>query len=317
MRVLFAGTPAVAVPSLRATARAHEITAVLTGPDQPAGRGRSPRPSEVKRAALALGLRVLEADRLDAGVRDTVRALAPEILVVVAFGRIFRRSFLDLFPRGGVNVHPSLLPRHRGPSPVAAAILAGDRETGVSVQEIALAVDAGDLYARRVVPLAGDETTGSLTAALADVGAGLLAEVLAGIEAGTAATVPQEGEITHSRMAEKSDGVVDWNEPASVIERKVRAFDPWPRAVTSWQGKPLVLLHTRLPAGTVGAGAGPAAKAVAGTVLGPSPEGLLVQAGDAPLAVLRLQPAFGRPMDWRAFLNGHPGAVGSRLGGEA
>ncbi len=313
MRVLFAGTPGIAVPSLRAAARAHEVCAVLTGVDQPAGRGREVRPSEVKRAALEMGLRVIEADRLDAGVRETIRGLAPELLVVVAFGRIFRAAFLDLFPRGGVNVHPSLLPRYRGPSPIAAAILGGDRETGVSVQRIALEVDAGDLYAQRVVPLAGGETTGTLTPALADVGADLLAGVLAGIEAGTAKAVPQSGEVTRCRMTGKADGLVDWRESAALIERKVRAYDPWPRTTTAWAGRPLVLLHTRLPAGNVGTGTG----APPGTVLGPSPEGLLVRAGDGPLAVVRLQPAFGRPMDWRAFLNGHPGIVGSRLGGPA
>jgi methionyl-tRNA formyltransferase len=313
MRVLFAGTPGMAVPSLQATARAHEVLAVLTGRDQPAGRGRSARPSEVKQAALALGLRVIEADRLDAGVLETIRGLSPELLVVVAFGRIFRQPFLDLFPRGGVNVHPSLLPRYRGPSPIMAAILGGDRETGVSVQRIALEVDAGDVLARHVVSLAGDETTGSLTPALADVGAALLADVLAGIEAGTARAMPQAGEVTRCRLAEKADGLVDWGESAALIERKVRAYDPWPRATTAWEGRPLVLLHTRLPAGTVETGPG----APPGTVLGPSPDGLLVRAGDRPLAVVRLQPAFGRPMDWRAFLNGHPGIVGSRLGGPA
>ncbi len=169
MRILFAGTPGIAVPSLRVTAGQHQVCAVLTGRDRPAGRGRSPEASEVKKAALAIGLPVIEADRLDAGVRETIRRLAPDLLVVVAFGRIFRTGFLDLFPRGGVNVHPSLLPRYRGPSPITAAILAGDRETGVTVQRIALEVDAGDVYARRTVPLDGTETTGSLTPVLAEV----------------------------------------------------------------------------------------------------------------------------------------------------
>jgi len=122
------------------------------------GCGRSRGPSEVKKAALELGLRVLETERIDAGVRDAVRGLAPELLVVVAFGRIFRDSFLALFPRGGVNAHPSLLPRHRGPSPIPAAILAGDPETGVSIQRIAREVDAGDVYVQRKLALDGTET---------------------------------------------------------------------------------------------------------------------------------------------------------------
>jgi methionyl-tRNA formyltransferase len=313
MRILFAGTPGIAVPSLRETVRAHEVCAVLTAGDQPAGRGRGREPSEVKRAALELGLRVLEADLIDAGIREAIRGLAPELLVVVAFGRIFRRSFLDLFPRGGVNVHPSLLPRHRGPSPVPAAILAGDRETGVTVQRIALEVDAGEVYAQRALSLDGTETTGSLTQVLADLGAGLLGEVLASIEEGTASATPQVGVPTWSRLIAKDDGTVDWSDPAALIERKVRAYDPWPRASTSWEGRPLLLLHSHLPAGTVV----PVPGAAPGTVLGPSPEGLLVQAGDGPLALVRLLPAFGRPMDWRAFLNGHPGVAGARLGGSS
>jgi methionyl-tRNA formyltransferase len=267
----------------------------------------------VKEAALALGLRVLEADRIDAGIRDTVRELAPELLVVVAFGCIFRQSFLELFPRGGVNVHPSLLPRHRGPSPIASAILCGDRETGVTVQRIALAVDAGEVFAQRRVSLDGTETTGSLTTRLAGVGAELLGEVLAAIETGTAAPLRQAGAVTCCRLTAKEDGSVNWAEPAAVIERKVRAYDPWPRASTTWEGRPLLLLNTRLPAGTVV----PVPGAAPGTVLGPSHDGLLVQAGDGPLALVRVQPAFGRPMDWRAFLNGHPGVVGARLGGSS
>jgi methionyl-tRNA formyltransferase len=310
MRVLFAGTPEIAVPSLRETARRHDVCAVLTAPDRPTGRGRSRAASAVKRAALELGLRLIEADRLDAGVRTMVRDLAPELLVVAAYGRIFRQAFLDLFPRGGVNVHPSLLPRHRGPSPIAAAILSGDRETGVTVQRIALDVDAGDVYGRRTVALDGTETTGSLTAVLAEVGAELLGEVLASVEAGTARAVPQAGEVTRCRLTAKEDGAVDWTRPAAAIERMVRAYDPWPRASTTWENRQLLLLNTRLPAGTVGRpGAGP------GAVLGPSPDGLLVQAGDGPIALVRVQPSFGRPMDWRAFLNGHPGIAGARLGG--
>lgn len=319
MRVLFAGTPAIAVPSLRATARAHEVCAVLTAPDRPAGRGRAPAASETKRAARALGLRVIEAERIDAGVRDLVRSMAPELLVVAAYGRIFRRSFLEIFPRGGVNVHPSLLPRHRGPSPIAAAILAGDRRTGVTVQRIAIEVDAGDVYAQREVVLDGTETTGSLTETLGELGAAVLAEVLAAIEAGTARPVPQVGEATRCRLTVKEDGIVDWSEPAAAIERKVRAYDPWPRASTTWKGRPLLLLRTRVPAGTVVSVPRAAAsepRAAAGTVLGPSPEGLAVQAGDGPLAITHLQLAFGRPMEWRAFLNGHPGIVGAKLGGE-
>ena len=134
MKILFAGTPSLAVPSLEKIARAHRVTGVLTGPDKAEGRGRPSVPSPVKKAALALQLEVIQPARLDAAFIEQIRSLAPDLLVVVAYGRIFRETFLDLFPLGGVNLHPSLLPRFRGPSPVSAAILAGDTETGVTVQ---------------------------------------------------------------------------------------------------------------------------------------------------------------------------------------
>ncbi len=312
MRVLFAGTPGIAVPSLRQVASRHRLVAVLTGEDQQVGRGRHSEPSAVKRAALELGIPVIEADRLSQAVRDRVAADSPEILAVVAFGRIFRERFLALFPRGGVNLHPSLLPRHRGPSPISAAILAGDAETGVSVQGIALAVDAGPVYAQRRVPLDGTETTGTLTDTLAAIGAELLAETLDAIEAGTASAEPQEEAMASStRLLAREDGLVDWGAPAAAVERQVRACDPWPRAYTSWEGRQLLVLHSRLLAGTVER----TTTRAPGTVLGPSPEGLLVQAGDGPLAIQRLQLATRKPMDWRSFLNGYPGVVGARLGG--
>ena len=138
MRILFAGTPALAVPCLERISRAHDVAGVLTGRDQPSGRGRAPVPSPVKVKALSLGLRLFQPERLDALFLDEVRALKPDLLVVAAYGKIFRQVFLDIFPMGGVNVHPSLLPRHRGPSPISAAILAGDPEPGITIQRFAL-----------------------------------------------------------------------------------------------------------------------------------------------------------------------------------
>ncbi len=312
MRVLFAGTPGIAAPALHLVAERHQVVAVLTGKDQQVGRGRHSEPSAAKRAALELGLPVIEADRLDQAVRERVAARSPEILVVVAFGRIFRERFLALFPRGGVNLHPSLLPRHRGPSPISATILAGDPVTGVSIQGIALEVDAGPLYAQRTVALDGSETTGTLTERLASLGAGLLVETLDAIEAGRACPAAQDAAgASWTKLLAREDGQVDWSAPAASIERQVRAYDPWPRAYSSWEGRQLLLLHSRLPAGTVE----PTAARAPGTVLGPSPEGLLVQAGGGPLAIERLQLATRKPMDWRSFLNGYPGVVGARLGG--
>ncbi len=312
MRILFAGSPFLAVPSLERIAREQQVVGVLTCCDRPAGRGGGLEPSPVKLSALALGLHLLQPARLDAAAIDEVKRLDPQLLVVAAFGRIFRKEFLDIFPGGGINLHPSLLPRHRGPSPISAAILEGDVETGVTVQKLALRFDTGDILAQRAVPLDGSETTGTLTASLAVTGAELLAEVLASAPAGQApiGTPQDEERASYCRIVRKEDGRIDWAEPARLIERKVRAYDPWPRADTTWNGASLLLLKTAVYPGTFTDAGEP------GRVLASDKRhGLLVRTGDGVLAVERLQLQFKKPLDWRSFLNGHPDLVGARLGG--
>ncbi len=317
MRILFAGSPPIAVPSLEEAARRHEVLAVLTGGDQQAGRGKKAAPSAVKIKAVELGLPVMEADRIDAAVTDKVRALAPQLLVVVAFGKIFRKAFIDIFPLGGINLHPSLLPRHRGPSPISAAILAGDAETGVCIQRLALKFDSGDILSREKIALRGDETTGSLSETLAVKGAALLRDVLDGLEKGPMKGIAQdEREATYCHLLKKEDGRIDWNEGARVIERKVRAYDPWPRAATRWGQKTVLVLQSRLYAGTLGAVRDSAQVVPSGTVFASDPrEGLLVRTGEGILAVQRLQLEFKKALDWKAFRNGHPQIIGSRFGG--
>jgi methionyl-tRNA formyltransferase len=317
MRALFAGSPALAVPSLVRTAACCHVVGVLTCCDKPVGRGGGLEASPVKRKAAELGLKLLQPERLDAAAIEQVRGLSPDLLVVAAFGRIFSREFLSLFPCGGINVHPSLLPRHRGPSPVSAAILAGDTETGVTIQSIAQKFDTGDILAQRVVTLGGKETTGTLTDSLAVVGAELLGEVLGGLSpGGLPVGRPQDESLaTYCRIIGKEDGRIDWSRPAAVIERSVRAFDPWPRAGTTWRDSSLLLLKTSVHPGTF-AGAGEPGAEQPGTVLAVDRQrGLLVRTGEGILAVERLQLQFKKPLDWRAFLNGHPDFVGSRLGG--
>jgi methionyl-tRNA formyltransferase len=314
MRILFAGTPSLAVPALEKISRAHQVIGVLTSPDKPAGRGRVSESSPVKRAALMLGLPVMQPARLDEAFRDQARAASPQVLVVAAFGRIFRQEFLDLFPMGGINLHPSLLPRFRGPSPISAAILAGDGETGVSIQKIALKLDTGDILAQERFPLDGSETTATLTEALAEEGANLLAGVLAAIEKGTppAPVVQNEAGATYCRTLRKADGAILWDEPAIVIDRKIRAFDPWPRAATIVSGEALLLLKSHVYPGTLGS---EASRAAPGTVLSlEKGHGILVRTGEGILAVERLQKQFKKPMDWRSFLNGNPEIIGTRLG---
>jgi len=316
MRILFAGSPALAVPSLMAAVHAHEVVAVLTSPDQPVGRGRAPAFSPVKEAARKAGLPVLQPEKLDAAFLPQVKGLAPDILVAAAYGRIFRTSFLDLFPLGGINVHPSLLPRHRGPSPISAAILEGDTETGVTIQTLARKFDTGDILAQERVPLDGRETTARLSELLAGVGARLLSGVLAGIAAGQPPErrVQDESAATYCRAIGKEDGVVQWSESAERIERKVRAFDPWPRASTCLGSETLLLLQSHVYPATLRTDPLYDERRPGEVLAADREHGLLVRTGLGILAVERLQLQFRKPLDWRAFLNGRPDIVGTRLG---
>ena len=315
MRILFAGSPQLAIPSLESVRARHEVAAVLTNPDRPAGRRAEPAPTPVKVRALELGLRLLQPARLDGKLDEEVKALGCELLVVVAFGRIFPGGFLELFPRGGINVHPSLLPRHRGPSPIPAAILAGDRETGVTVQRLAARMDSGDILKAGRLPLSGAETTGSLTTVLADLGAELLVQTLAEVEQGRERGTPQaEAEATYCRLVRKQDGRIPWDREAGHIERLIRAYHPWPGAFTTFRGQVLHLLEAGVcplppPAeGAQGAGA-------QGLVFGTDNRyGILVHAGQGAVGVTRLQLQAKKPMDWRSFLNGRKDFVGSQLG---
>jgi len=312
MRILFAGTPALAVPSLARAAHAHEVIAVLTSPDQPAGRGRGLVQPPVKQAAAQLGLNVLQPEKIDEPFLEEVRALAPDVLVVAAYGKIFRQSFLSLFPLGGINMHPSLLPRYRGPSPITAAILAGDPEAGVTIQRVARKFDTGDILAQEHLLLKGDETTASLSEALGLRGAELLASVLAEMAAGMlpAGRVQEEESATYCGTIRKEDGIVCWEDPAEIIERKVRAFDPWPRMSTTFRAESLLLLKSHVYPDTLGEQRGLPGDVLAADRI----HGFLVRTGHGILAVERLQLQFKKPLDWRSFVNGHPDMVGTRLG---
>ncbi len=310
MRILFAGSPQLAVPCLEAVRERHQVAAVLTNPDRPAGRRGLPVPTPVKARALELGLPVLQPPGLDAETVGQVKALGCELLVVAAFGRLFPPEFLGLFPRGGLNVHPSLLPRHRGPSPIPAAILAGDRETGVTVQRLAARMDSGDILGARSLPLAGSETTGTLTQVLAGLGAELLAEVLEQVAQGRERGKPQEeAAATYCRLVRKQEGCIPWEREAEQLERMVRAYDPWPGAFTSWRDQTLLLLAAAVYPGA------PPGQGAQGLVFGTDNRyGILVRAGQGVLSVTRLQLQAKKPMDWRPFLNGRRDFVGSQLG---
>ena len=332
MRILFAGSPEFAVPSLAAVHENFPITAVLTNPDRPAGRGREPEATDVKNAASALGLPVLQPKDFDQPFLDEVRSLGSDLLVVVAFGRIFRNEFLELFPLGGINLHASLLPRFRGPSPITAAILSGDRETGVTVQRLALKMDAGDILGARSLPLSGRETTGSLSKTLAEMGAELLVSTLRGLEQGQIEGVRQEeSRATYCSLVDKDDGWIDWSADVRTIERMIRAYDPWPRAFTYWGGRRLNILaggvypetgvrseaggHPETSEATETPDKTGAAGGREGLVLAVDNRyGILVNTGSGVLFVSSLQLQSKKPLDWRSFLNGQKDFIGAQLG---
>jgi methionyl-tRNA formyltransferase len=320
VRVLFAGSPDIAVPSLVRVSFEHEIVGVLTNPPSAKGRGLSLEPTPVALTAEAvLGDRspVLSPERLGAEARESVAALKPDILVSFAYGRIFGPKFLSLFPKGGVNVHPSLLPRHRGPAPIPAAILAGDRETAISVQRLALEMDSGDILGQLRLPLAGTETAEDIGEVAAIMGADLLSQVLEQIEAGREEARPQEGEPSYCSMLRKEDGLVDWAAPLLDIDAKIRAFYPWPGAFTYFRGMRLNILDA-FPYPHVTFAAGPSSLDFEdpgpGTMLGlDKSRGIMVQTRDGLLALRRLQIQQKKALHYREFANGMRNLVGAVL----
>lgn len=249
MRLVFAGTPEPAVPSLRRLAASdHDIAAVVTRRDAPLGRKRVLTPSPVAAAAEELGLGVLRADRLDAEASERLAALRPDLGVIVAYGGLVREPLLSTPTHGWINLHFSLLPRWRGASPVQHALIAGDDRTGASVFRLVPELDAGDVFAERAHDIADGATAGELLAALAEEGAVLLAEVVDAIAAGTAIARPQSGDPTYARKLGDADGLIRWTEPQDAVLGRVRGVTPEPGAHTTIDGARLKVLSVKRPA---------------------------------------------------------------------
>ncbi|MDZ8172723.1 methionyl-tRNA formyltransferase [Microbacterium xanthum] len=247
MRLVFAGTPDPAVPSLRALARGpHDIAAVITRPDAPVGRRRVLTPSPVADAAAELGLDTLKAARLDEEATAAIAALEPDLGVIVAYGGLVREPLLSTPEHGWINLHFSLLPRWRGAAPVQHALIAGDRITGAAVFRLVAELDAGDVYAEREVAVADDETAGELLARLADEGALLLTEVVDAIAAGTALARPQKGEASTAPKLTIEDGRIRWDEPARRVLDRILGTTPEPGAHTSLDGARLKVLRAAI-----------------------------------------------------------------------
>jgi methionyl-tRNA formyltransferase len=246
-RVVFLGTPHFGVPTLQALIAHHQVVAVVTQPDRPAGRGRSEvRVSPVKAAALAAGVTLIVQPRRlsrDVDALQMLRELDADVFCLAAYGQILRREVLKIPPHGTVGVHASLLPKYRGAAPIAAAILHGERETGITLMLTDEGMDTGPILAQRAVPIAADDTTASLSVKLAHLGAELLIETLPVWLAGQIQPIPQnDAEATYAPPLDKSQGVIDWRQSAAQIDRQIRAFTPWPGSYCACKGRRLKIL---------------------------------------------------------------------------
>lgn len=317
MRIVFMGTRDIAEPALcillDGGVPGRAVIGVVTQPDRPAGRSKQPAASPVKSLAVAAGIPVLQPETWrDAAAIQVLRDWAPDVGVVASYAQLLPRSVLRVPTAGWLNIHPSLLPRHRGPSPVAASILAGDTVTGVSIIKLVAAMDAGPLIAQSEAPIAREDTTGSLTVRLGDLGAHMLSALLDDWVAGRLAPRPQEEEgASYSHRLSRQDGLLDWRLPAAQLARRVRAYDPWPGTFTFWQGR-------RLNIAGAGAIETPAALP-AGTVLTLGQVGnrpaLSIATGAGQLAAYRLQLEGRKELDADTFVRGQPGIIGSLLEG--
>ncbi len=302
LKIIFAGTPEFAVAALNALLEQerHEICAVYTQPDRPAGRGRRLKVSPVKEVALAHGIPLHQPPTLKHPEQQRLlRDIGADLMVVVAYGLLLPRAVLDAPHLGCINIHASLLPRWRGAAPIQRAILAGDQETGVSIMQMDEGLDTGPVLHRLTTPIHSRDTAGTLHDRLASLGAQALLDTLELIVDGSAHPVPQdETTATYAPKIEKREAILDWRASAEELDRRVRAFNPWPVAQTTLNGKTLRIWQAKSLPET--------ADAPPGTVVRAGKAGIDVAAGEGMLRLQRLQSAGGKPLDVAAFLNGYP-----------
>ena len=298
-RIIFIGSPDFALPTLCLLAAHYPLVGVVTQPDKPAGRGRVLTSPPVKLLAQELGLPVIHPLRLrESEAMAQLHAWQPDLIVVAAFGKILRPAVLDLPRFGCINVHASLLPRWRGAAPIQTAILHGDAEAGITIMRMDPGVDTGLVLSQRALPILSEDTAGTLSAKLAELGAQLLIDTLPGYLSGTILPQPQgNAEPTYAPMLKKEDGQLDFARPAEELARRVRAFNPWPGAFTLWEGQILKVHHAH----AVGAGPGPAPTPGARLVHQDLPA---IAASQGLLVLDEVQPAGKKPMPGKVFLQG-------------
>ncbi len=313
LRLVFAGTPEFAVPALHACMQSDcEVVAVYTQPDRPAGRGRKLSPGPVKQAALAAGIEVRQPESLRSlDARDELAAFAPDLMIVVAYGLILTRNVLAIPRHGCWNVHASLLPRWRGAAPIQRAILAGDTESGVGLMQMEAGLDTGPVLLERRTPIADDETGGSLHDRLSVLGAQVLGEGLRCLIAGNLPepVAQSAAGIEYAHKLDKAEARLDWNASAIALERRVRAFDPWPVAETELAGERLRIWSAQALAS--------ASTEAPGSVIGVAAQGLDVACADGVLRILEIQRDGGRRMPVRDWLNARPALAEGLQGRQA
>lgn len=309
MRVIFMGTPQMAVPALLALLEAgHDVVAAVTQPDRPKGRGGKLAAPPVKQSAEARGIPVLQPEKVrDPAFIEAFAALAPDVAVVIAFGQILPRALLDIPKFGCINIHASLLPKYRGAAPINWAIAHGERETGLTTMRMDAGMDTGPTYLSAATPIGAEEDAEALTGRLAEMAGPLIVETLARVAEGMEPVPQDDARATRAPLLKKEVGRIRWDRPAVEIVNRVRAFAPWPGSHTDYRGEPWKVVRARV-------GESAARDAVPGTVLRVDGDSVLVAAGEGSVRILSLQVPGGRPMTVQAYLNGHPVARGEVLG---
>lgn len=310
MRVVFMGTPDFAVGTLEKLVEAgHEVVGVVTQPDKPKGRGKAMQFTPVKEAALKHDLTVYQPRRVrEEEFQEILKELAPEAIIVVAFGQIIPKSVLELPKYGCINVHASLLPKYRGAAPIQWAVIDGEKTAGVTIMKMDEGLDTGDMYAVAEIPLAEDETGGSLFDKLSELGAQLLVDSLPKIAAGELTPVkqPAESPNDYARMITKEDGRMDWTRPAEELERKIRGVIPWPGAFSRLNDKTLKIWKVEI--------LDEDSEMEPGQVVAAGKAGLTVQTGKGQIRITDLQLEGKKRMEAAAFLRGYQVEAGTRLG---
>lgn len=306
MRIVFMGTPEFAVPSLRALCEnGYEVVGVFTQPDRPKGRGNKMTMSPVKEYAISQNIPVFQPQRIRRDGVEDLKSLAPDLCVTAAFGQILSQEILDIPPMGNINVHASLLPRHRGSAPINWAILQGDKEAGVTTMMMDKGIDTGDMLLKSATEIRPGETAGELTVRLSQLGAELLLETLRALENGTLERIPQdERRMTYDPMLDKQMGVIDWTMTATEIVNRIHGLNPWPGCSTAHEGGRLKLLRAAVAQGSGVPGE---------IVVADAKTGLTIACGEGAVNITMLQAPGGKPMNAKDYLRGHPMAVGTVL----